>query len=1239
MFKHRIMSTEKFRIELRDAKTLSLLQVRELDFIKQSGSAQINEDEKYIAIFSRYQVQIYQLDNLFDQSEPLAVLQSKSIIESINQVFIFDELNIILSYESQNNENFGLLSLNFDISLDNIEESQIIDLDNFFQDLESDIQGNMNQLCISASYDEKFKNITCKSLIYLNMFKQEELIVISIQNECKTYLLNLNNFKVIQELSTIVKFSQDFEKFGVDKEFNLYLINESSEIVQVYKLDQPKNIDELTEISSINFISTKNSYLIYYDSLQGSNLLVYDKFDFSKINEYEFQTQIKSLIFPKDSKFIYGFTVYDTMNIQRIYYYVNIPSNQQPFYLKESDQLQYLANKRYIFQYQDDSIQLFDLRQNDFVGQVKFENIDKKSKIIYLLENKLLIQNMDQIYLLDLDDDKNSNMIELNKEIIKQLIIQSQSIQQVSILVQTESGKFILIVINLDTNSEIYNEVILTVDTDNQNQNCCFLKNLHSERYYIFIIKSDYVFSIVDYEQEESQDFTSEDSLLPINLVNAVLDKKQNIIWLIQKNKIQAFDMNKRIFLQALSISNFDRIENVQIYDSLIIIQSSSIQDSDSFYQNIYVIQNKRFGKHIQLKNKFQNKPTIYESSQIDQVNLGNMVNIQTLNPNLRDQQHNIFYQVSGLRSLISEDNLFKPIAMALYFEMSYKVNISENGIYFYCVGEDKCAGYLDPQFTDIELHKMSDLKLLNNDEIIEELKDLKSYLKFYPGIGNCISVFANKPIILEIIQKQISIFEAKNIPILILPNKYQGKIALDVAIQQSQHKSIAIILDLLIKYQDHVMFNEIVDKHLCKLINLRVDLTDYLQSNMIVYSIIDDGFPQVSQNDQELIVGVQLDHLKDIHNKSFSELIQSQLENNTSGQILSIEYLLLNLQKTLSQNPKNLMISLSKSDANEYFENTVIQTIINFKWQTYSKGYYEFKFYIFMEFVLFFIFEIFYSNYYGKTQMQFKKDSRDFNYIAIIKINNSLVLLYFLFDELRQAIKQSGYFKDIWNLFDISLILSYILLNYVEFYQDITDFILIMQILVVIFASMKLLFFLRIYDGFSFLVSMIGGVFKDLKYFIGFFMIFIAQFGLIFTILFRGSPIQEYEGISSMGYIVMVFRIAAGDFNVENYRDQPQFIVELTWIIWLVAVMVLNVVFMNFIIAVISESYEKVMQKSVAESYRNKAKLIVEREVFFSKKNEKDPYYFPNYILLRRPVNTSQLGNSKIFLLLNYQR
>jgi hypothetical protein len=71
------------------------------------------------------------------------------------------------------------------------------------------------------------------------------------------------------------------------------------------------------------------------------------------------------------------------------------------------------------------------------------------------------------------------------------------------------------------------------------------------------------------------------------------------------------------------------------------------------------------------------------------------------------------------------------------------------------------------------------------------------------------------------------------------------------------------------------------------------------------------------------------------------------------------------------------------------------------------------------------------------------------------------------------------------------------------------------------------------------------------------------------------------------------------------------------------------NVIFMNFIIAVISQSYENCMQKSTAQSYKVKLNMISERESIMSKNNFKNKEWFPNYIVLCKPISEGSNADS----------
>jgi hypothetical protein len=54
------------------------------------------------------------------------------------------------------------------------------------------------------------------------------------------------------------------------------------------------------------------------------------------------------------------------------------------------------------------------------------------------------------------------------------------------------------------------------------------------------------------------------------------------------------------------------------------------------------------------------------------------------------------------------------------------------------------------------------------------------------------------------------------------------------------------------------------------------------------------------------------------------------------------------------------------------------------------------------------------------------------------------------------------------------------------------------------------------------------------------------------------------------------------------------------------------NIIFMNFIIAVVNESYENCMTRLVAQSYKVKVDMIVERESVMTEAELNDKEWFP---------------------------
>ena len=111
----------------------------------------------------------------------------------------------------------------------------------------------------------------------------------------------------------------------------------------------------------------------------------------------------------------------------------------------------------------------------------------------------------------------------------------------------------------------------------------------------------------------------------------------------------------------------------------------------------------------------------------------------------------------------------------------------------------------------------------------------------------------------------------------------------------------------------------------------------------------------------------------------------------------------------------------------------------------------------------------------------------------------------------------------------------------------------------------------------------------------------------LTFAVCFHlvGVDIAAYGRMNELlAHIFAVLRCAMGDFamidmyfgfdllvdmnsddETQKYR-YSQTIMQFTWLVWLLSIFFLFMIFMNFIIAVISDSFSKVLEFKIAHDY-----------------------------------------------------
>jgi hypothetical protein len=133
------------------------------------------------------------------------------------------------------------------------------------------------------------------------------------------------------------------------------------------------------------------------------------------------------------------------------------------------------------------------------------------------------------------------------------------------------------------------------------------------------------------------------------------------------------------------------------------------------------------------------------------------------------------------------------------------------------------------------------------------------------------------------------------------------------------------------------------------------------------------------------------------------------------------------------------------------------------------------------------------------------------------------------------------------------------------------------LRCLVIIQSFLKLCFLIRIFVKLSFLVQMLMNVARDLQLFLIFFFIVVATFTVLIQVV--SEELHDEGGGEELemqtNFFILALRQIIGDFDTSTMVEGTKF-KNIMWVVWFLMMMVGNVVFMNFLIAVVSESYEK---------------------------------------------------------------
>ena len=152
------------------------------------------------------------------------------------------------------------------------------------------------------------------------------------------------------------------------------------------------------------------------------------------------------------------------------------------------------------------------------------------------------------------------------------------------------------------------------------------------------------------------------------------------------------------------------------------------------------------------------------------------------------------------------------------------------------------------------------------------------------------------------------------------------------------------------------------------------------------------------------------------------------------------------------------------------------------------------------------------------------------------------------------------------------------------------------------VFVLLKTFKYLRIYELFSPLIQMIMRVLWDLRNFTFMFGVNIMFFSIVLTILQNNkSPMYIYLP----GYLGNFFdslRCSIGNFEVIKRFQRTTESSILFWFCWAIIIVVQVIILLNFIIADITASYNKISKRLAEIIQQDKCALISESEKMLPK-------------------------------------
>ena len=233
------------------------------------------------------------------------------------------------------------------------------------------------------------------------------------------------------------------------------------------------------------------------------------------------------------------------------------------------------------------------------------------------------------------------------------------------------------------------------------------------------------------------------------------------------------------------------------------------------------------------------------------------------------------------------------------------------------------------------------------------------------------------------------------------------------------------------------------------------------------------------------------------------------------------------------------------------------------------------------------------------------------------------------------------------WNLIDSGQLVVFGILYYMRYMGEDRNVLYFpeLKLVNIILTFLKLLFFVRIFEAYGFLVQMIILCLQDLVPFFICYLLFLNFFTMCFIVLqcdidgeIADVPILNRYSLM----LLQVYRTALGELSMPGYKNNAiwkngntegdfflQINIMMIWIMWVVSTFFMFVIMTNFNIAQITSTYERVRGLEKKISFELKAEMNYETYMLLSTLNSRSLSAYRCIIFAN--TKNSQGGNTEL--------